>query len=85
MRDYVHVSDLALSHVVAAKRLLAGDELEPVYNLGSGEGVSVRQIMDTVRDVTGIDFEPEIQDRRPATRPGSSPAASWPPATSAGR
>ena len=65
VRDYVHVSDLALAHVVAARRLLAGDTLEPVYNLGSGEGVSVRQIMDTVREVTGIAFEPEIHDRRP--------------------
>jgi UDP-glucose 4-epimerase len=65
VRDYVHVADLARSHVVAAQRLLAGDDLEPVYNLGSGTGVSVRQIMDTVREVTGIMFEPEIRDRRP--------------------
>ncbi|MBB3042212.1 UDP-glucose 4-epimerase GalE [Nocardioides soli] len=64
VRDYVHVGDLAHSHVVAARRLLAGDALETVYNLGSGDGASVRQIMDTVRDVTGIDFEPEIRDRR---------------------
>ena len=65
VRDYVHVADLAHSHVVAARRLLAGDLLEPVYNLGSGEGVSVRQIMDAAREVTGIDFEPELRDRRP--------------------
>lgn len=65
VRDYVHVADLAHSHVVAARRLLAGDALEPVYNLGSGEGVSVRQIMDAVRDVTGIAFEPALHDRRP--------------------
>lgn len=65
VRDYVHVADLAHSHVVAAQRLSRGDALEPVYNLGSGDGVSVRQIMDTVREVTGIDFEPEIQPRRP--------------------
>lgn len=65
VRDYVHVADLAHSHVVAAQRLLAGDRLEPVYNLGSGDGVSVRQIMDTVREVTGIDFEPQLNDRRP--------------------
>ena len=69
VRDYVHVSDLAVSHVVAARRLLAGDQLEPVYNLGSGEGVSVRQIMDTVREVTGIDFEPE-RPGPPPRRPG---------------
>jgi UDP-glucose 4-epimerase len=65
VRDYVHVADLALAHVVAARRLAAGETLEPVYNLGSGEGSSVRQIMDTVRDVTGIDFTPEIGPRRP--------------------
>jgi UDP-glucose 4-epimerase len=65
VRDYLHVADLARAHVVAAQKLLAGDPLEPVYNLGSGEGVSVRQIMDTVREVTGIDFEPELRDRRP--------------------
>jgi UDP-glucose 4-epimerase len=64
VRDYVHVVDLAEAHVVAARRLAAGDELAPVYNLGSGSGVSVRQIMDTVREVTGIDFTPEIGPRR---------------------
>jgi UDP-glucose 4-epimerase len=65
VRDYVHVADLATAHVVAARRLASGDALEPVYNLGSGQGVSVRQIMDTVREVTGIDFTPEIGPRRP--------------------
>jgi UDP-glucose 4-epimerase len=64
VRDYVHVTDLAAAHVVAARRLAAGDALEPVYNLGSGEGSSVRQIMDTVREVTGIDFTPEVGPRR---------------------
>lgn len=65
VRDYVHVADLAHSHVVAAQRLAAGDTLERVYNLGSGEGSSVRQIMDAIREVTGVDFTPEIQPRRP--------------------
>jgi UDP-glucose 4-epimerase len=65
VRDYVHVSDLATSHVAAAKALLAGRELEPVYNLGSGDGLSVRQIMDAVAKVTGIDFTPDIHPRRP--------------------
>jgi UDP-glucose 4-epimerase len=65
VRDYVHVRDLALAHVVAARHLAAGEPLAPVYNLGSGSGVSVRQIMDTVREVTGIDFTPEIGPRRP--------------------
>jgi UDP-glucose 4-epimerase len=65
VRDYIHVADLADAHVVAAQRLSAGDTLAPVYNLGSGDGSSVRQIMDTVREVTGIDFTPEIGPRRP--------------------
>ena len=65
VRDYIHVSDLALAHVEAARRLDAGDELLPAYNLGSGDGVSVRQIMDTMASVTGIDFTPEIAPRRP--------------------
>jgi UDP-glucose 4-epimerase len=65
IRDYVHVSDLATSHMAAARALDSGVPLERVYNLGSGDGVSVRQIMDTVRQVTGIDFEPEIAPRRP--------------------
>jgi UDP-glucose 4-epimerase len=65
VRDYVHVSDLALSHVVAAEALEEGRPLLPVYNLGSGSGLSVRQIMDAVARVTGIDFTPEIRPRRP--------------------
>jgi len=65
IRDYLHVADLADAHVVAARRLAAGETLEPVYNLGSGDGVSVRQIMDTIRDVTAIDFIPEVGPRRP--------------------
>jgi UDP-glucose 4-epimerase len=64
VRDYIHVSDLALSHVAAAKRLEAGERVEPVYNLGSGDGVSVGQIMAEVASVTGIDFTPEIGPRR---------------------
>jgi UDP-glucose 4-epimerase len=64
VRDYIHVADLATSHVAAARRLDAGEPVEPAYNLGSGEGVSVREIMDAVAEVTGIDFEPEIAPRR---------------------
>jgi UDP-glucose 4-epimerase len=65
VRDYVHVGDLAVSHVAAAQALAAGTTLERVYNLGSGDGLSVRQVMDAMSRVTGIDFEPEIRERRP--------------------
>jgi UDP-glucose 4-epimerase len=64
VRDYVHVADLAISHLAAATALEEGRRLEPVYNLGSGDGVSVRQIMEAVAEVTGIDFEPEVGPRR---------------------
>lgn len=69
VRDYIHVADLAAAHVAAARRLEAGQPLEPAYNLGSGDGVSVRQIMDAVARVTGIGFEPELSERRPGDPP----------------
>ncbi|MFT4008405.1 MAG: UDP-glucose 4-epimerase GalE [Nocardioidaceae bacterium] len=65
VRDYVHVHDIALAHVAAARALDAGTPLEPVYNLGSGTGLSVREIMDAMARVTGIAFTPEIGPRRP--------------------
>ncbi|MBT2483595.1 MULTISPECIES: UDP-glucose 4-epimerase GalE [unclassified Microbacterium] len=65
VRDYVHVGDIAAAHVAAAQRLAGGQSIEPAYNLGSGDGLSVKQIMDAVARVTGIDFEPEIGPRRP--------------------
>jgi UDP-glucose 4-epimerase len=64
VRDYIHVADLALSHVAAARRLEAGETLEAAYNLGSGDGVSVAEIMTAIAEVTGIDFTPEIGPRR---------------------
>jgi len=65
VRDYVHVADLATSHVAAAQALTEGRELLPVYNLGSGAGVSVREIMTAMAEGTGIDFTPEVAPRRP--------------------
>ncbi|AEE47286.1 UDP-glucose 4-epimerase GalE [Cellulomonas fimi] len=65
VRDYIHVADLADAHVAAARALSAGTPLERVYNLGSGDGVSVRQIMTAMADATGIPFEPKVAPRRP--------------------
>jgi UDP-glucose 4-epimerase len=65
VRDYIHVADLAVSHVAAARRLDAGETLEPAYNLGSGTGVSVAEIMSAIAEATGIAFAPEIGPRRP--------------------
>ena len=65
VRDYVHVQDLAVSHVAAARALEAGRDLGRVYNLGSGAGVSVREILRTLTEVSGLDVAPEEASRRP--------------------
>jgi len=65
VRDYVHVADLAQAHVVAATKLEAGESLEPIYNLGTGVGVTVREIMTAFADVVGQPFTPEVNARRP--------------------
>ena len=64
VRDYIHVADLALAHVAAAQRLDAGQPLEQAYNLGSGDGSSVGEIMRAVAAATGIPFEPVVGPRR---------------------
>ena len=69
VRDYIHVADLALAHVAAARRLAAGEPIEPVYNLGSGSGASVGEIMAAIADSTGIAFTPEVAPRRPGDPP----------------
>lgn len=65
VRDYIHVADLAVSHAAAAIALESGADLAPAYNLGSGTGLSIRQIMDAMAAVTGIDFTPDVGPRRP--------------------
>ncbi len=65
VRDYVHVGDIGLAHVTAAEALEQGRALLPAYNLGSGDGLSVLEIMAAFRRVTGIDFTPALRERRP--------------------
>lgn len=84
VRDYVHVGDIAAAHVAAAQRLASGAPIEPAYNLGSGDGLSVKQIMDAVARVTGIDFTPRSALAAPATRIESWRPVSSRPATSTG-
>ena len=64
IRDYIHVADLARAHVSAAVRMDRGDTVEQAYNLGSGVGTSVAEMMGAISRVTGIDFVPEIGPRR---------------------
>jgi UDP-glucose 4-epimerase len=65
VRDYIPVGALAEAHVVAAERLVAGEPLELAYNLGTGTGHSVAEVMTMIAEVTGIALEPERAPRRP--------------------
>ncbi|MFD9068565.1 UDP-glucose 4-epimerase GalE [Streptomyces lasiicapitis] len=65
VRDYIHVTDLAEAHVAAARRLAgAAPGTDLTLNVGRGEGVSVREMVDLIADVTGYDIPAEVTERR---------------------
>jgi UDP-arabinose 4-epimerase len=68
VRDYVHVSDLARAHVHALERLEAGPGAGAL-NLGVGRGYSVREVLQTVRDVTGCDVPVTVGPRQEGDPP----------------
>jgi len=59
----LHVADLATAHLLALEIVESGSH--ETYNLGNGEGYSNRQVLDTVREVTGADFPVRTTGRRP--------------------
>jgi UDP-glucose 4-epimerase len=63
IRDYVHVSDLAAAHALALRHLRAGGT-PLTLNCGYGHGFSVREVIDTVKRVAGVDFTVEAAPRR---------------------
>ncbi len=67
IRDYLHVIDLAQAHVVALKRLLEGKNKDnyEIFNLGTGKGVSVFEIIDSFERVSGEKLKYRVVDRRP--------------------
>ena len=67
VRDYIHVADLAEAHVLALEHARPNEHR--VYNLGSGTGFSVREVIETCRRVTGHPIPAEIKDRRPGDPP----------------
>jgi UDP-glucose 4-epimerase len=67
IRDYIHVCDLADAHVLAASAIESGQA--KVYNLGNGEGFSVKEVIETCRQVTGHEIPAEITPRRPGDPP----------------
>ncbi|MFJ3492547.1 UDP-glucose 4-epimerase GalE [Streptomyces sp. NPDC086091] len=72
VRDYIHVADLAEAHLAAARRLAAPDARgDLTVNIGRGEGVSVRELVTLIGEVTG-DTRPAVVEAR---RPGDAPRA----------
>ncbi len=66
IRDYIHVSDLADAHLLALAALGGGEKTPPlIYNLGNGQGFSVRKVVESARRVTGHPIPVEIHPRRP--------------------
>jgi len=68
VRDYIHVADLADAHVAALRALLGGAPSK-AYNLGTGNGFSVRQVLDAVAKVTGRAVPHQVGPRRPGDPP----------------
>jgi len=67
VRDYIHIEDLCLAHLLALKKLES--QAESIYNLGLGKGYSVRQVIDTVKKVSGKSFKVIETPRRPGDPP----------------
>jgi len=59
IRDYIHIRDLAQAHILALKPGLSG-----AFNLGNGDGYSVKEVIDVAREVTGHPIPAEMQPRR---------------------
>ncbi len=64
IRDYIHVNDLGEAHLLALQRLWDGVG-SAAYNLGNGNGFSVREVIDTARKVTGCEIPVVYGERRP--------------------
>jgi len=64
VRDYIHVLDLVEAHILALKKL-QNDTGGFIYNVGTGKGFSNREVLDMVRQVTGIDLSVQTAPRRP--------------------
>ncbi len=62
VRDYIHVTDLAQAHILALRAL---DEGSRAYNLGNGQGFTVKEVIETCREVTGHPIPAEVGPRRP--------------------
>lgn len=68
IRDYIHVTDLADAHILALEYLMNGGKSQ-AFNLGNGTGFSVREVIETCKEVTKKNFKVSETDRRPGDPP----------------
>ena len=64
VRDYIHVMDIAAAHILGMERLFKDGESD-VFNLGNGNGFSVKEVIEQAKAITGKAFRVEMADRRP--------------------
>jgi UDP-glucose 4-epimerase len=65
VRDYVHVVDLAEAHIDALDYLGLDDRPHQIFNVGTGRGASVREVLDQIGATTGYDVDAPVVERRP--------------------
>ena len=65
VRDYIHVVDLAIGHVKAIEKILKDEKKLSIYNLGTGNGYSVLEIVNAFKEENKVDVPYRITDRRP--------------------
>jgi len=63
VRDYIHINDLCSAHLLGLEYLVAGGESK-AYNMGNGQGYSIKEVIDVAKKVTGNDFEVKLAERR---------------------
>ena len=69
IRDYVHVEDLAKAHLMAVSYLDRPVQEFATFNVGTGQGASVLEVLEELREASGIEFEEVLADRRPGDPP----------------
>ena len=63
VRDYIHINDLCSAHLLGLEHLVAGGESK-AYNMGNGQGYSIKEVIDAAKKVTGNDFNVNLGERR---------------------
>jgi UDP-glucose 4-epimerase len=67
IRDYIHIEDLAAAHLLALEGVRASEH--QIFNLGNGDGFSVREVIAAAVEITGVQIEVRDSDRRPGDPP----------------